>query len=393
MTPSPKNETTLVVLIFGLSFLFAFLVAEIGLRFTDYKYLLNAAYGFPKGYYIPDDQTGMDLAQNFPAQLHEFQGDLYPVHTNSLGCFDVERPIPDDYVLAMGDSWTWGYTPLAQKWTSLLEAKRGWPIMKCGMAGSGTREQLLRTQRLIERTGHAPRLIILMYNALTDVNDDYLLPSVKVVNGCRLSVFESLDFKTGEVRRRTDAELAAKFDGVDCDFSSRHTMLGQVRKHLTQSVMFLMVKQILVPRLRSMIHAKQGDDFQMRNNYERPIALAPYYDPSKPWMVEAIQKNQESLRGFIQLAKEQKARLLLIDQNGDLSRPLMAAIMQDIKAAPFVHYYNLGQDFAPLKAADPLKYHWKFDDHWNPEGNRMAAELIDAYIQKEGLAKPLDQLR
>jgi hypothetical protein len=109
----------------------AMIAAEALLRSTDLRYLRHPNIQYPAGYYREDPVLGTDLAPNRPPAPVIFKGPTFQTYTNALGCFDHEGPIGEGYLLAIGDSSTWGYAPLEDKWTSHLERWSGRRVVKC----------------------------------------------------------------------------------------------------------------------------------------------------------------------------------------------------------------------------------------------------------------------
>jgi hypothetical protein len=60
----------------------------------------------------------------------------------------------EPYILAIGDSFTWGYNPLEEKWTSIIERRSGTRVLKCGVPGVGTKYQLQHLRRLLKQLPH-----------------------------------------------------------------------------------------------------------------------------------------------------------------------------------------------------------------------------------------------
>ena len=133
-------------------------------------------------YYVANEERGFDIAPNRPRQLHYVDGTLYPVWSNSLGCFDTEPRIEDRYVYLAGDSFTWGYTPFEGKLGTVLERRLGLPVLKCGVVGTGQMHELSKMKDVIAAIGRKPTLIIDVYFA-NDVADDFAYPPITVVDG------------------------------------------------------------------------------------------------------------------------------------------------------------------------------------------------------------------
>src|SRR5687768_3250014 len=205
------------------SLIVAVLAAEGLLRLTQQRYAL-AKVEFPNGYFTSDPVVGARQAPDRPPAEFRFPGPAFEIHTNSHGCFDDERAISPGYVLVIGDSATWGYVPPGANWATQLGKLAGSQIVKCGVTGVGTSYESVLLERLVRRIGLPPSMVILLYT-MNDLNDDYVYPSYRVIEGQRLDAFRSLDLATGALHRHSDGELAAMYR------ETRPTMRQWLREH------------------------------------------------------------------------------------------------------------------------------------------------------------------
>jgi len=185
-------------------------VFEVGLRQTAWRHLAHSEYHtFPPHYFQSDPVLGVDLRPNVPPGPFQFRGPGHLVFTNDLGCFDQQRPIDDNYILVLGDSFTWGYSSLEHMWTSVLEKYAGRQVIKCGVDGSGTEFQYHKAKQVIKNIGKPPSLILVLYTS-NDFNDDIFFPGYQMVDTERVNNFEWLDIKTGEIKRNTVQDTQQK---------------------------------------------------------------------------------------------------------------------------------------------------------------------------------------
>ena len=106
----------------------------------------------------------------------------YDIWSNELGCFDEPYRGEKDVILLVGDSFTHSYAPFADKWGTRLEKLLHYRVLKCGVNGYGTRQELLKAQEIIARIHRSPRLIIVGY-FWNDLLDDSAFPSLTAVDG------------------------------------------------------------------------------------------------------------------------------------------------------------------------------------------------------------------
>jgi hypothetical protein len=184
---------------------------ELALGFTHYRYLTHPRIDYPAGYFRNDPDLGADLAPNQRPAMVRMRGPSFVAFTNALGCFDHDGPIGNGYVLALGDSSTWGYAALEDKWTSHLETLSGRRVLKCGVSGTGPRHQRLKAAKTIAKVGRSPAIILVLYDTWNDLNDDMVFPGYGVVDGYRGHTLKSLDLRTGMVTRYTPEPFEEKY--------------------------------------------------------------------------------------------------------------------------------------------------------------------------------------
>ena len=101
----------------------------------------------------------------------------YNIWGNKLGCFDdKDFNIDNGYILSIGDSTSWGYTSNNTRWNNLLEKKINYPVLSCGVSGFSTKQQLMKTKKVIIELNKMPKIIILKYSFQNDLFEDYLFP-------------------------------------------------------------------------------------------------------------------------------------------------------------------------------------------------------------------------
>ena len=197
------------VLIVIISIIISILLIELSLRiigFNKYKFK-----GYPPSYFttINDRLTkkgvyddNFDIRKNIKETDFIFNDSKpHKVWGNEIGCFDESiANIEDGYILAIGDSNSWGYVPYEKNWSYLLEKKIKKKILNCGVPAYSTIQELHKIKKILgslqenppynlesikryeKRNLHKPSLIILQYSFNNDFLGDYLFPQYKVQN-------------------------------------------------------------------------------------------------------------------------------------------------------------------------------------------------------------------
>jgi hypothetical protein len=354
----------LAVIFVGLTML----AAEAVLRFTPYNHYAKQ-YLIPVGYFQLDPELGVDHAPNRPSIEVVGKGPTHDIFTNSLGCFDKEHTVRPGYVLVVGDSHTWGFVALEYNWASVLEELTGRQILKCGVSGTGTRFQMVKAQKVIEKVGFPPSMIIVLHTN-NDLNDDAVFPGYTLVDGHRVNTLKSLDLRTGELLRNTPQEIEAKYE------------------YLTREGL----KQFLLDHLITARLVRGGRDYLLRgpqSDVQDPVLIWRYQvalfdlDAGEfPWMKTMVESHLDNIRAFRDMAARHGSTFVLISRmkSGEGLRRHVKRTLPEL--VPL--YHDLEPDMeraaeqAPLENTEP-------GGHWNPYGNRMAAESIHRFWVENGL--------
>lgn len=363
-------------------------LAEAALRFTPYANLRKPDYSYPSGYFVADDELGVDIAPNARGMTHQLQDIEYELFSNRYGCFDYERDVPEDYTLILGDSQTWGYAPLEHKWTTKLEELSGRFMLKCGVTGYGTLQELRKAQKVAGQVGHAPKRLVVLY-VPNDFNDDFFFPQRTVYAGKLIGSIDSLDLDTGAVDRRTPEEIAernAKFEEGSLTNRLRKWRYGLVTYRLFQigreRIKLAMqgldepeeVKAAARPKKAKPKQPKQLPHGKIESIYH--VSLVGYLDTDRPWFNAAFGAHSQNIIAMADYADSIGAKLLFIDAYGLLRHRRFDKVRERLGEA----YYNLQADYYP-------HHTWENDGHWNITGNRKAAEHIYRYAQRIGFFK------
>jgi lysophospholipase L1-like esterase len=345
----------------------AVLAAEGLLRLTEQRYAL-AKVEFPDSYFMSDPVFGARHSFNRPHAEFRFPGPAFETFTNSLGCFDDEQTIAPGYVLVLGDSATWGYVPVEANWATELGRLTGRQVVKCGVTGIGTNYETALLEWLIKRIGAPPSMVILLYT-MNDLNDDYVYPSYRVVDGQRLDAFRSLDLAPGSLDRYTDAELAAIYR------ESRPSMRQWLREH--SLVAWIAYRAVFGTKRNALPPAS------ISSRYE--VELWELDDTGRPWLREARETHIRRLLALAERIHRSGAQFIVFDHDEGPHNEVLAARLPGHVDL----YYQLTFDDADRESEG---YFHRFDGHWNIDGNRKAAQemfhAMRAAASLDQLAKP-----
>ena len=369
-----KNSLLLMV-----SIVLVLLLAEAGLRQTEYRYLQNPYIDFPDNYFVEDDELGVDMATNFPPAEVRFQGPAFTAFTNRFGCFDHERDLEDGYILAIGDSETWGYVPLEAKWTTLLERAAGRQILKCGVSGTGPAYQLVKARKVIEQSGKRPGMIIVLYDSDNDFNDDVVFPGYAMINGQRVNNLKSLDLHSGKLERYTRKELEARYEQYLADKSavSIKGKLVNALKHNSVLVTMLLKTLYDIRQVHDSAPVSPGSLLTARYGFYLWQVDAGTY----PWVLGALEEHAGHIMALKTLADRYDADFVLFSSS--MSESGLKGRLRKQLAKELPYYLSVGEKV--IDSSHGRRTSWRYNGHWNILGNRLAADVMYRYLQDAGL--------
>jgi hypothetical protein len=376
------------------SLVVALTFTEIVLRFTDYS-KLHRYYGYPRYHFEKSTDLGYDIAENFSGGIHELVGNPYPVFSNRYRCFDQDVVPQKDYWVIVGDSYTWGYTPLEKKWTTFLQEKSGLLMMKCGVTGYGTKQEFIKAKKVINQVGHAPKYIIVLYTG-NDLNDDMAFPQRTVVEGYLVGRVKGVDLVNGKVEYNSDEYLISESQ----KFLS-NTFSGKLRKFRYSTVLYNLYMAKFKPFLKSISHHRKSDSAKIissndaqtvSNNQQVQLEKMPdymtgfysaqlvnYWDNYDiKWYNDLIDSHKKTIKKFVDYSNSIGAKLLLVDMAGNLDNERF----KDVLHLKGLYYYNLTTDYPISKHSNS-----KQDGHWDARGNQEAGYYMYQHFKKFGIFK------
>jgi hypothetical protein len=286
----------------------------------------------PRPYYVASDERGFDIGFSQATTSHVFTDGSFSVWSNELGCFDMSYS-NEESIYVTGDSFAWGFSDFDDKWGTLLEKKIGTRVLKCGVDGYGTKQELLKAREIIGRLEKKPNRIIVSYLGANDVDDDLAFPHYTVIDGYRVPIYQGVATATPLARFKR--------------FMTAHSGLYNMSKN------------------------------SIRNVFSRQAPVAT----STTGYTEAQYKNNfKNIYGFIGLATTTNASLtiVLVPSKAELvagQTTYNNELKKYLQAFPAVQVIDLYPDFkAHFDRGEQL--YWKKDGHWNEAGNKLAAELI-----------------
>jgi hypothetical protein len=380
-------EWSKVVVVNVLLTAIALVLLDFALRLTPLGAAREMA-GHPDGYYVADQELGATLARNYPSSRFALHGARHEVFTNELGCFDwpVRLEPNEPYIIAIGDSFTWGHTRLEAKWTNIIERETGVRVLKCGVPATGTEHQLRGLKRLVARLPHPPSLVIQLHD-VTDFNDDFCFPSLTVLAGQRVPAFRRIRLSDGlrepftkgqieRMRRRIERKRGYEPGGV----TPRRDERGLEGFLAETSTLYNIYKigRIALRRDRARSKIKSGARMAYLND---PIEfnLLLLDDEDYPFVASRLEAHIATLRATRDFVQGVGAHYALFHTNSfrlPPNRPLVRRL------------WAFFDGFASFLGAMPELPRHLFNPHWTAEGDARVAEVILDRLRARGILPP-----
>ena len=149
---------------------FAFRTAFGSPLYPRYYFEANAARGFD----IEPASEGFKVTNDF----------LFPIEANEFGCRDLKVSLDPtkSFIYVAGDSQTWGFVPIAMRWTERLEQLSGKVVLNCGVPATAQRHQRDKYEQVLRILRRRPDLVLVAYVS-NDVLEDRLFPAYTVIDG------------------------------------------------------------------------------------------------------------------------------------------------------------------------------------------------------------------
>jgi len=393
--------------------LVSILLFESVLQFTPLhdKFVKPQLYPISKGgRMVPDPVAGYDMAENLPNTPYWIRDTKLDFWTDWMGTQGYgdgvsSRPAVGgrDYILLVGDSFTWAYGPFEKKFGTVLEREIDFPIIKAGVSGYGTKQELMKAKKIVRKVGKAPKLIIVGY-LFNDFMDDHFFPSFNVINGYIVPTTKNINPETYEFERKTEAEMRQEIENFERygDPKGGHIGTYILNKITKYTVLGAIGKE--AGRLVGFATASGGQ--------EKPKHPAFHaYTPidRSPRLAKAWTAHLANIQAFQDYANEIGAELLIagipvgelvyscLDRpSPDLDYHQPFRIVGEFCRTNGIYFIDLASRLRPYAdqsktrqgAFDPnVDFFWKIDGHLSPAGNEMVGKLLAKYIKEEGILK------
>ena len=363
------------------------IVIDLVLQHTPFKWRYMYPLNVRGEYFRFDPVLGFDIVPNVATTTHSFANLSYPVWSNDLGCFDYPYDGTSPYIYLAGDSFTWGYTPLDEKWGKVVERLTGTRTLNCGVPDYGTRQEVIKAQRTLAELPRPPQLIILAHYD-NDAGDDGMFPTSTAYRGYVVPSWSYCDPKV----MLTTSPLVAT---TTCNIAKpNYPLLQKIKIELAaHSVLYLMAKRQfgIQDTLRRFLMniapttlLNSGLAHENQTWFDDRSGLL---DDTRYWDIHF-----SNIQAFKTLADRHGSGLLVVLMPSFGSAIATSTNLGNERTIAYLRQHGIAYlDLKPaLQAADPsgAVLYWSNDVHWTPAGNVLAGSLISDEIKKRGLLSP-----
>ena len=353
--------------------------------------------GYPRYYFSADSVKGFDIAKSTSkvfVRSKPFESPPYEVWGNSLGCFDEDIQAGKRYSIYLaGDSFTWGYAPLAEKFGQILESKTGLDVASCGVSHTGQLHQFQKFKEISNRLGYYPGIVVVnvYYN---DIDNDLSHPHSTVVDGYLVDVVQPkvLSESVFCVERYSLAEVTERVrryrvPGVDADglLGLKPSVLQLAFQPERYSATFLVIREALQRTNKKLAQARACGDYVPLNPpgvydaMDQLYAVKPF--PDYPINSAIASGSRRAVDRWIEHSRDNN--YVLIFSLIDIGKPASFgdSFRQYIQSRGGVAW--VFGDSLPSRTLDYWKgLRWKHDGHFNIKGNQLYGDHLLRNIKK-----------
>jgi len=386
----------------------ALIFAEVLARLLGHEIALKARF-----YYKDDPQIGYDINENFPSQIDDsytayLSGTRLTYWSNNIGCFDDNYNNEKDFALLVGDSQTWGVAPFESKWGTLMQEYTGTRVLKCGVEGYGTEQELLKAKSIVGKVKTNPKLLVVGYYLGNDMLDDWVQGMV-IRHGYQLCKRFLVDEKTGGLQTYSDQEIETQYSNFQeyCRPNTpKYPLIARVNCLFRQNF-------VIYPYITNVLQGVLGIAYKGLATNQAPIIGVYMEDRSTstyPWVSQMYENNFNNVAAFKKLADSYGAKLLFVvlptkqmtypslqDEfrkqtsstlDFDQPRRVLTAFLDKEK----IDYIDLFPSFSEYVKTAPSSGvgeknspYWPVDDHFSILGNELAGLLVSQHIVENNL--------
>jgi hypothetical protein len=292
-----------------------------------------------------------------------------------------------------GDSFTWGFAPFNDKWGSLIESLTNERVLKCGVSGFGTKQELLKAKKILSSLDNNPELIIVGYNAGNDPWEDYDFLKHSVFDGFMVA-------NTDDSYINLNKEQRQDLFKQQYEWVQRYCMSEEPQNLNIQRIKCLLHKNSIIYNLlknnvKNLVKSIFGDNFTIKSGLINAI-------PAKVGVPDnsIFEKHFESIREFKKFADEKGSRLLFVmipsieqiypKMFDESYNPEISDKVKTFLKSQNIDFIDLAPEFMKYSKTN---FNWKVDSHWNIAGNHLAGLVVSKFILENDLIEIIDKTK
>ena len=347
--------------------------------------------GYPKGHFTADKLKGFDIKKDSEKVLAQLPNEIppYPVWGNNIGCFDYEIEKNEKYdIYLAGDSHTWGYAPIENKFGTFLEEETEINVAACGVTHTGQIHQLKKFREIIKTLGYIPKYVIVNRD-FNDIDNDYWHPHTTIINGYQVDNIKIIkaDNKLS-FKKISYEELKEKQDLKISQSSNYRLGVYDPRKYSFTAV--LLIENFYKP-IKNLSFKKYSNCSMKNTGIYYFSNCFPIKSLNYNLNSEILEPNKSAILEWIKHSKENNYKLIFSDSNvsnfslkGDNKQIFSKNFCKFIKknggeCFEFREYLN------KINLKSTKKIIWQKDAHLNFYGNKLYAEHLIEILKKSSL--------
>jgi len=394
------------------------LVASLGVSLLFAEMILRAL-----NWYCPVQQESEEPYQFSVKRHHELTPNTryrhkeleydYIWENNSLGMRDRQRSPSKDpqsfRIFFLGDSMVQGYgVPLEQTMVSLLETSLNKPerekkveVLNGGVFGYSPFLEYLYLKEAMPWVD--PDLVIMGFSLVNDVGDDYFYTHQARVSEIDGSVyFEEERWPWSYLNEVVEASAVTTAHDIRAQEPNKapvnrywSLLWGHIKPWALKSHFLLSLKKLLNQRrlereYRQLEERRRAIIRERKDDIRINLRLVNYPVLDRKRRLEYWQVSKKYLAEMHRLCSARGIPMVLVvipilgPEENEFKEPY--EVLDEIGRELSIPVIQLLPEFQKWP---PEKLEYEVDGHWNPEGNRLAATVLDRELRKFNLLPPL----
>mgnify|MGYP001264396332 CR=1 FL=1 len=374
---------------------FIFLKENVRTIFPEYwRSPLSFGRGYPQYHFIENLERGFDIAYNSKKVSSHVPREIQPyfVWGNHIGCFDENIDNQSRYAIYLaGDSFTWGYAPLENKFGTKLENELGVNVAACGVTHTGQQHQFQKFKEIFQKLGYYPEVAFVNVTD-NDIDNDFSHPHSTIIQGYMVdNVKINVSDKSFFITKLDNDFLNSKLSKLINRGS--YAFFGRLDPRKYSMISVLLIDTVYKPLL-SLMRTSLLRTSTSQSNSEISRSVSVYgvtkyisedSDFGYPINSPTAKNNRKVIKEWIQHAVDNAYNLIFVDVQTQFFNYKSELLISKVKDKQFFCDFIKKQGsecFSFVNYLDDIGIKnwenviWKNDLHLNFKGNQLYADFL-----------------